>query len=99
MARGKKRGGTRRWSMQNDPEVIAKREGLGEVIGGGFIVIGRKDDMRLNLTQWPFEWGSREAALAEAERLAALFPSKGFCVFQLTDGVVHGKNPPTAAKP
>jgi hypothetical protein len=76
--------------MQNDPEVIARREGLGEVIGGGYIVIGRKADMRLNLTQWPFEWGTREAALAEAERLAALFPSKGFCVFQLTDGIVHG---------
>lgn len=82
--------GNRERKYRNDVEVWAKREKLGEVVCGGFVVIGRDpDDMRLNVPMNPFEWPTQATALAEAERLASLFPSRGFFVFALTDGIVH----------
>ncbi len=71
------------------PEQRQKRLDQGEVLCGGFIVLGRSSEMRLKVPVFPFEWSTKEAALAEADRLASLFPSKGFFVFELTDGVVH----------
>lgn len=71
-------------------EEKATRVENGEVICGGYIVLSRsQDEMRLKVPVFPFEWATKEAALAEADRLASLFPSKGFFVFELTDGVIH----------
>lgn len=75
--------------IQMTPEIEAAREEQGEVVGGGYVVLARsRSTARLKIPTMPFEWGTREAAIAEAERLASSFPSKGFCVFQLTDGIV-----------
>ncbi len=71
--------------------VWQRREANGEVVCGGYIVLGRDDKMRLTVPNIPFEWATRDAALAEAERLASLFPSKGFHVFAVTDGVINPK--------
>jgi hypothetical protein len=73
------------------PERVKRRQEAGEVICGGYIVLGRDNSMRLTFNKPPFEWATRDAALAEAERLATLFPSKGFHVFAVTDGVIHPK--------
>lgn len=68
------------------PLPIAPRDN--ETIGGGFFVFKRGDRTgRIGIaTRFPFEHGSLEQALAEAERLAALHPGKTFEVFK---GALH----------
>jgi hypothetical protein len=57
----------------------------GEVVGGGFFVFRRgkttgRISRRVHVP--PYEHGSREAAEAEATRLAVQYPGETFAVFQ-----------------
>ncbi len=56
-----------------DDEMLNKlREAKGEVIGGGYIVLGRYPDGRLRWSKLPFEHGSLVAAQEEAKRLSSV---------------------------
>lgn len=65
------------------PEAIErlKKSREGEQIGGGFFVFrrGRRSN-RVWPSKLPFEHPSLAAALAERDRLAALFPDRTFVV-------------------
>lgn len=53
----------------------------GETIGGGYFVFRRGDGTnRIRPSQWPFEYGTEEAARAQAEALAAANPGFTFIV-------------------
>lgn len=58
----------------------------GEMIGGGFFVFRRgKTTGRISrgaLNTLPFEHPTLDAATAEADRLAGLYPGETFAVFQ-----------------
>ncbi|MBC8719265.1 hypothetical protein [Ochrobactrum sp. Marseille-Q0166] len=62
-----------------------------EVIGGGFFVFrrGKKTGRVAPGSNMPYEHGSFEQALAEATRLAKLFPGEVYEVFQ-TSGATAG---------
>lgn len=60
-----------------------------EIIGGGWFVFRRGDGTkRIRPAMWPFEYGDREAALAEARRLSAERPGYKFIVVGQTDAVM-----------
>lgn len=53
----------------------------GETIGGGYFVFRRGDGTnRIRPSQWPFEYGTEEAAIAQAAALAAANPGFTFIV-------------------
>lgn len=56
----------------------------GEVIGAGFFVFRRgRETGRIRPSQWPYEHPTREAAEAEAAKLAATMPGYTFDVLQV----------------
>lgn len=63
---------------------------LGEVRGSGIIVAHRNKKGRLVTGKLPFEHGTRELAVAEAEKLAARFPDKAFCVLITVEQRIGG---------
>ncbi len=78
-------------------DYLKKRAAKGEVVGGGFIVIRRGDGsgrFRANVTKGfvtPFEHPTREAAEAQARRLASLPDAKGtYCVLQQITAIPAG---------
>ncbi len=60
----------------------------GEKIGAGFFVFRRGDSTnRIRPSQLPFEHPSKEAALAEAVRLAGVRPGYSFDVFERVSSI------------
>lgn len=55
-----------------------------ETIGGGFFVFRRGEETgRIRPAPWPFEHATEEAAIAQAERLAADLPGYRFDVVRV----------------
>ena len=71
----------------------------GEAIGGGWFVFRRGDSTgRIRGSIWPFEHGSREAAEAEARRLAVELPGYRFDVLGVAASFVEVDVPAMAAE-
>ncbi|PWJ81559.1 hypothetical protein C7441_11091 [Pseudaminobacter salicylatoxidans] len=62
----------------------------GEVIGGGFFVFRRGDGTnRIRPSQWPYEYGSQEAAEEQARILAKSNPGYRFDVLYVVSGFIE----------
>lgn len=69
-----------------------------ELIGGGYFVFRRGDDTgRIRPSHWPFEHPTREAAEAEAAKLAAAQPGYRFNVVQVVSTHYATDDTPPAA--
>lgn len=92
MARKKQPDGKRfdRGFLKGDP----RQPRQNETIGGGFIVFRRGErTKRIRPALWPFEYASRDEALAEATKLAGNNPGFVFEVWALVDGAFAGPAP------
>ncbi len=67
------------------------RRDLGEIRGSGIIVCQRRADGRLTAAHKPFEHADRDAAVAEAARLAAANPGTTFVVLTQIEAVMVPK--------
>ncbi|MGB3833726.1 MAG: hypothetical protein WA975_17895 [Mesorhizobium sp.] len=64
-----------------------KKARKGEVIGGGYFVFRRGDGTnRIRPSQWPYEYGSQEAAEEQAKILAKANPGYRFDVVHVVAG-------------
>lgn len=60
------------------------------VVGGGFAVMRRNSVGRLRAPRCPFEHGTAESAVAEAQRMAALNPGREYVAVQIISTAVAG---------